>query len=823
LAKRQFRQGRPWLFYFMIEFFKRIFSTDGFMPHGMCYEWDPLVIWLHIISDGLITLAYYSIPIALFYFVRKRKDLQFSWIFLCFAVFIVACGTTHLLEIANIWHPAYWLSGGVKAVTAISSVITAILLVNLMPRALSLPSPSEMQKANQILRESEEALRLSEERFSNAFEYAAVGMALVSLDGRWLKVNEALCDLIGYGAEELSGKTFQDFTHPDDLEASLANVRRLLDGEISFYKMEKRYVHKEGRSVWALLAVSLLRDKENKPLYFISQFEDISEMKQALAQQRALTEKAQAAEVAKRDFLAVMSHEIRTPMNGIIGMTGLLLDTGVNAEQRDMINTILTSGESLLSLLADILDFSKIEAGQLSFEELDFDLRDVIEDIFEMMAGMAQAKGIELVGGLEPEFPTKLRGDPGRVQQVLTNLISNAIKFTKSGDVSTRVTVEEETEMEVLLRFEIKDTGIGIPPEILSRLFQPFVQADSSTSRNFGGTGLGLAICKRLAERMHGSIGVESTPGQGSKFWVTLRFWRQGGAEAEPQKVREFVDVRVLVVDDNEASRQFLHQQIVAWRMRSSCACNGEQALAMLRQALAEKAPYRVALIDMLMPDMDGLALARTIKADPLLGATRLVMLTPFGKPIWSDELKAVNFATCCVKPVRQSILFDCLLQVLTPSVDASRSAQPALVVRTTAPLQSRKERILLAEDNPLNQRVALGNLRKLGYCADVVANGIEVLEALELKGYDIILMDCQMPELDGYEATRKIRLREPAGHHLWIIAMTANAMVGDREKCLGAGMDDYLSKPLKSTELLAALERRAACQMNALGIGSSV
>jgi PAS domain S-box-containing protein len=792
-------------FLFMMGFFKQFFSSDGFMPHGMCYQWDPVVIWLHVISDSLITVAYFSIPISLVYFVRKRKDLQFSWIFLCFAVFIIACGTTHLMEIWNIWHPLYWLSGGIKAVTAASSIITAILLVRLIPQALSL-LPSTIER-----KEIAEALRVSEERFSTAFEHAPVGMALVSLDGRWLKVNQALCDSIGYSAEELSGKTFQDITHPDDLEADLAKVYQLLDGEISSYKMEKRYFHKEGRVVWALLAVSLLRDKQNKPLYFISQIEDISEFKQAMVRQQELTEKAQAAKQAQGDFLAIMSHEIRTPMSGVIGMTGLLLDSGLNPEQRNIAETIRNSGESLLTIINDILDFSKIEAGQLSFEELDFDLREVVEGALEMMANQAQAKGIELVGGVDPEVPTKVRGDSGRVHQVLTNLINNAIKFTKSGEVAIRVTVQAKTETQVHARFEIKDTGAGIPPETQARLFQTFVQADSSTSRKFGGTGLGLAICKRLAESMNGSIGVESEPGEGSTFWVTLRFDRQVEADKQPENLYEFAGTRVLIVDDNETSRQLLHTQIIAWRLRNGCAGTGEESLAMLHQSVADKAPYSVAIIDMQMPEMDGLALVREINADPSLSATRLILLTPFGKPIPADELKAVNVAACCVKPVRQSALFDCIVQVLSLPANASEPRQPESFLKSAASVPLRKERVLLAEDNVVNQQVALANLRKLGYNAEVAVNGIEVLFALERERYDIILMDCQMPDMDGYEVTKEIRRRERSNHRTWIIAMTANAMVGDRKKCLTAGMDDYISKPLRRAELRAALERRAA------------
>ena len=420
------------------------------------------------------------------------------------------------------------------------------------------------------------------------------------------------------------------------------------------------------------------------------------------------------------------------------------------------------------------------------------------------MANQAEAKGIELVGGMEPEVPTMLRGDSGRVQQVLTNLVNNAIKFTKSGEVAIRVTAKAQTATDVHVRFEIKDTGIGILPEIRTRLFQPFFQADSSTSRKFGGTGLGLAICKSLAESMHGSIGMKSTLGQGSEFWVILKLARQLGAEIEPKNVQEFVGTRVLIVDDNETCRQFLHKQIIAWRMRNGSAGKGEEALAMLSQAVAEQAPYTVAIIDIQMPGMDGLALARKIKADPQLNETRLVMLTPFGKPIPNGELETAKIAACCAKPVRLSALFDSILQALTRSANASKSSK----MRHRVPLQLRKERILLAEDNLVNQRVALANLRKLGYDADVASNGLEALEALKIKHFDIILMDCQMPEMDGYEATREIREREQIGEHTWIIAITANAMVGDREKCLTEGMDDYLSKPFRFEELRTALER---------------
>ena len=537
-------------------------------------------------------------------------------------------------------------------------------------------------------------------------------------------------------------------------------------------------------------------------------------------------QKAQEAARVKASFLATVSHELRTPMNGVIGMTGLLMDTDPTEEQQSYIETIRQCGEALLNLINDILDYGKIEAGKLEIECIDFNLRSTVEDVLGQFAERAQTKGLEITGLVHAAVPTSLRGDPGRLRQILTNFVGNAVKFTEQGEVTVQAFLEKDLVDKVVVRFEVSDSGIGIPPDVQARLFQPFTQADSSTSRKYGGSGLGLAISKQLAEQMGGNVGVISQPGHGSTFWSTAHFLKQSTSPLAIMPSAELTGRRVLIVDDNESNRIILHHLVTGWGMVDDQARDAASAVALIEQQAENGASYDVAIVDMVMPGKDGLQFAKEMKVHPVGSLIRLVVLTSLIQRGHAELARQAGFVAYLTKPARHDQLANCLRAVLgLPGLVAEEtvapvtSPAPPLITRHTLIETRSAARVLVVEDNLINQKLTVRMLEKLGFQSDVVGNGQEALTALDQGSYAIVLMDCQMPIIDGFEATRLIRQREavtkeaatgdsPETHHIPIVALTANAMRGDRERCLVAGMDDYLTKPVRKEDLKGILDR---------------
>jgi two-component system sensor histidine kinase/response regulator len=642
--------------------------------------------------------------------------------------------------------------------------------------------------------------RAATHRYQSLFENSLAGVYQTTVTGRFLDCNDACATLFGFPSREaLLATDAQDrFQSP---EARTAMIERLMGGtRLSNIEVELRKL--DGSPLWALMSVTMVTDPTIGDAVLEGTLIDITDRKHAEALLHQAKEGAEAASRAKSEFLANMSHEIRTPMNGIIGMTELVLDTELSREQRDGLNTVRASAESLLSILNDILDFSKVEAGKLELEEVVFPVHDLIGSVMRPLAIVADRKGLELITEVADGVPGGVVGDPGRIGQVLSNLVSNAIKFTERGHVLVSVTPLSSTESRTLLRWSVTDTGIGVPPDKHEAIFEAFRQADGSTTRRFGGTGLGLTISSTLVRLMGGRLWVESGAAGGSTFSFTLDLAR-APLPAPRSGDPRLADVPVLIVDDHPVNRRILTEQTQLWHMVPTAVSDGRSALEVLSRAAEAGQPFQLILLDANMPQMDGFSVAAEVVRRPELAGATIMMLTSSGEYGDVARCRELGIAAYLTKPIKQADLLEAIHEALSGVVGAEAERGAPRVVPAVRPA-----RVLLAEDNVVNQRVAVGLLTRRGHDVVVVENGLEAVRAIERGTFDVVLMDVQMPIMGGLEATARIRQRErETGERVRIVALTAHAMSGDRERYLAAGMDDYLAKPVNRVDLFATVE----------------
>lgn len=674
----------------------------------------------------------------------------------------------------------------------------------LQPLLATIAQILQAVRGDEERRRAEKTSRESAERTRAVIDNVIDGIILMDATGAIVEFNPAAERIYGYAAQEVIGRTIHalkpsgDTSYDRMIEACI----KLRDApQNSSVVRELVGLRKTGEQFE--LELSVRPTPLGGQVMFTAVVRDITEQKRAQQALIDASEAAAAANRAKSEFLANMSHEIRTPMNGVLGMTELLIDTSLDRVQRDYADTIRDSAKSLLTVVNDILDYSKVEAGKLELEKIDMDLRDVMEDVARLVAMQAHTKKLEVIVQVDTALPDMVIGDPGRIRQVLLNLGSNAVKFTQHGEVALSLQVISSSERELKVRCTVRDTGMGISSQRLDMLFKPFSQGDSSMTRRFGGTGLGLSIVRSLVELMGGEVGVESTVGRGSTFWFTARFELHAQANAMLQQKTVLRSVaagqRVLIVDDNQTNRRVLMAQVQRCGLKPSEAASAGEALNLIEAAHKSGQPFAVALIDQQMPGFDGAKLGATLSTQPHFKTLRLVLLTSMGRRGDARRFSELGFSGYLLKPVTQRDLMDCLLLLLNGQSDENANAGAPMITRhQLRALRAREQRtLLLVDDNPVNQKVGRALLERLSYRVDIASNGLEALQAWEKNRYDAILMDCQMPEMDGYQTTREIRKREAGKRHVPIIAVTAHAMAGAAEECLAAGMDAYQSKPL--------------------------
>ncbi len=789
----------------MPHFFQQLFDTDDFNARWTCGRWTEFHGWTHILSDVAIFVAYAAIPIALVYFILKRRDIGFHPVVWLVATFILACGFGHLVEATIFWHPWYRFSGALKLFTAAVSCLTAVVLIRLMPKALKLPAQAKLA----------EALRASEERLRYVTDATGVGTWDWDIPTGQILWNDRCRELFGIPADEpLSFERFLRAIHPDDRQRVETRVKEGFS-EKKGYSNEYRALWPDGTVRWILSRGRVTLGPDGHPVRLAGTAIDITERKAAEEAIRESEVKAIEASRAKSEFLAHMSHELRTPMNGILGLLQIMQKTPLNAQQSDHLRMMKQSGEALLYLINDILDLSRIEARQVTLEIRPFSLRDHVEVACQVITLRAQEKGLDLRCRIHATTPDGLQGDPLRIEQVLVNLLGNAVKFTHQGEVEVSVEAQPSAEGTATLRFTVRDTGIGIQADKLETIFDEFVQAEgATTTRRYGGTGLGLAISRRLVEMMGGQLGVESEPGRGSTFHFTLSFPL---AAEPPPPLRPLPQVNlkgehVIVAGAHQTDRVIIEELLRHWGMHPTVVTSGPKALAALYFAQASGTPALLLVTDEFMAGSDGADLLAEVHSHPAIARTAMVVVTSSDLPPAEDKRSPALGGVCHLrKPILASRLLDAIHTALASTqavAEARRKREPKAQARA-----ARRLAILVAEDNVVNQAVAVGLLEQMGHSVTVAGNGRETVAIWKEGAFDLLLMDVQMPEMDGLTATAEIRRQEAAlgGSRIPIVALTAYAMKGDRESCLEAGMDDCLTKPIQEEALQQALGRWGA------------